>query len=223
MDFSSHFKILNHAYLIQGSRQVVEKELFDVLAKNHSIKQQANPDFWFRSHATFTIEDAREVKEAASKKKLGEGKRVFILSVEAITREASNALLKTLEEPADDTHFFIIMPSIKRVLPTILSRTRVVHIDGNVEHGTIMDIVSPSEFLSLPAPARLKKVKEFLMRLEKEEITKGEIGGFIESMLLELRKNAKGTSLEREAAIASYNRDQSSSLKMILEYIALIA
>jgi DNA polymerase III delta prime subunit len=217
MNFSSHFQPLTNAYLVEGTRMAIEKDLLEVLMAM-GILVIGNPDFWVQHYATFTIEDAREVKDSASKKKMSEGKRVFIIFADSITREASNALLKTLEEPGEGTHFFLVMPSVKRVLPTILSRVRVVKHSSNIT-SVVMD---PLEFLSLSPPERMKKIKEILVRLEKEEISKGDIQMFIEELLRSIYEGKKGKSLEKEAAAVSYSRDQSASVKMILEYLALI-
>jgi DNA polymerase-3 subunit delta' len=51
------------------------------------------------------------------------GRRACILdSSDRLTDEASNALLKTLEEPPPETHLFLITSRPHRLLPTILSR-----------------------------------------------------------------------------------------------------
>ena len=50
-------------------------------------------------------------------------KRVIIIDqAETLTREAANALLKTLEEPPPYNHFFLITSSEKEIPPTIRSR-----------------------------------------------------------------------------------------------------
>lgn len=54
-----------------------------------------------------------------------QGKRVIVLyPAEALNNAASNALLKTLEEPPPDTLFLLVSNSLDRLLPTILSRCR---------------------------------------------------------------------------------------------------
>lgn len=51
------------------------------------------------------------------------GRRACILdSADRLTDEASNALLKMLEEPPQETHIFLITSRPHRLLPTILSR-----------------------------------------------------------------------------------------------------
>ncbi|MET0962338.1 MAG: DNA polymerase III subunit delta' [Noviherbaspirillum sp.] len=55
------------------------------------------------------------------------GRRVLLLHpAEALNTVASNALLKTLEEPPPDTVFILVSNNIDRLLPTILSRCRKV-------------------------------------------------------------------------------------------------
>ena len=55
------------------------------------------------------------------------GRRVVLLHpAEALNNIASNALLKTLEEPPPETVFIMVSNNIDRLLPTILSRCRKV-------------------------------------------------------------------------------------------------
>lgn len=52
---------------------------------------------------------------------------VLIESIERLTPEAANALLKTLEEPGPDVIFLLTTDNIKAILPTILSRSRIIN------------------------------------------------------------------------------------------------
>ncbi len=220
MKFSSPFTPLAHSYVIEGDAPKVVLELISLLEKEHGISFKGNPDVFKEVYGTFTIENAREIKDHASKKKIGEGKRVFIISSDTITREASNALLKTLEEPGKDTHFFLIIPSIKKILPTILSRVRVVKFSTDKTNDTI------DEFINASKAARLQIAKDMLSKLEKEHLSKGDIATFIEGIVqhkYQTKGKKNNAGLEKEALIASYSRDQSVSLKMILEYLALVA
>lgn len=210
MDFTSHFTPLSHAYLIEADSANAESELLSILEDAHHVSFSGNPDAWKGSFGTFAIEHAREIKELASKKKVTDGKRVFVIRADTMTREASNALLKTLEEPGEGTHFFLILPSARRVLPTILSRVRVVRYAGGKQE------LSPDEFLSKTPVIRLAMVKEMLSKLEKEEITRGMLASFAEDI-------ARVSRTEKAVTAAGYARDQSASLKMLLEYLALTA
>ncbi len=50
---------------------------------------------------------------------------IMIRPAEALGEEASNALLKNLEEPGDNVHFVLVTDSPASLLPTILSRSAV--------------------------------------------------------------------------------------------------
>lgn len=74
-----------------------------------------------------TIEQIRELK-GSIKLRSYEGHRKVIIIDEAgsMNAEASNALLKTLEEPQDEEVFILIAASVEELLPTISSRCQVV-------------------------------------------------------------------------------------------------
>jgi DNA polymerase-3 subunit delta' len=56
--------------------------------------------------------------------------KVFIIrEADRITRQAQNALLKTLEEPPGRTVLILLVKSLDRLLPTTLSRCQVVRFD----------------------------------------------------------------------------------------------
>lgn len=55
---------------------------------------------------------------------------VMLYPAEALNTAASNALLKTLEEPPPGTMFLLLSNRLDRLLPTILSRCRKFSLDG---------------------------------------------------------------------------------------------
>lgn len=75
-----------------------------------------------------SIDTIRDLKYDA-KFKLYEGKKkVFIISeVDQMRPEAANALLKILEEPPDNLMLILISSRINRILPTIRSRSQLIH------------------------------------------------------------------------------------------------
>lgn len=80
---------------------------------------------------TVKIEDIRFVNEKVFMKPYEGRYRVVIIDdAEALTEEAQNALLKTLEEPPPDTVFILIVSSPGRILPTIVSRSRLLKFTG---------------------------------------------------------------------------------------------
>ena len=63
---------------------------------------------------------------------LGMYKTVLIDHAEMMTPAAANALLKTLEEPTDYSVIVLVTDDIDSLLPTIISRCRVFHIQPDV-------------------------------------------------------------------------------------------
>jgi len=63
---------------------------------------------------------------------LGKFKTVLIENAQTMTLAAANALLKTLEEPSDNSVIILLTNDIEMLLPTIVSRCRVLNIRPNV-------------------------------------------------------------------------------------------
>ncbi len=75
------------------------------------------------SASSFTIENVREIQKKIFLRPLkGHKKTIIILHAHLLTIPAQNALLKTLEEPPEDTLIFLVSESPDVLLPTILSR-----------------------------------------------------------------------------------------------------
>jgi len=74
------------------------------------------------------IDQVRGLKEAAYLRPMSARTRVFILSeAERLNDEGANSMLKVLEEPPPFSYLVLIAPSTDLLLPTILSRCRVLN------------------------------------------------------------------------------------------------
>ena len=67
----------------------------------------------------------------------------------------------------------------------------------------------------------IKKINSISSDLKKELIERSEVTALVESILKYIYIKKDGKNLEKQALAVSYARDQSASLKMILEYLAL--
>lgn len=73
------------------------------------------------------IHQVRELQRQLRYRPLEGGRRVCIIDpADKMNDAASNALLKTLEEPPDETHLILITSNPHQILPTILSRCQWV-------------------------------------------------------------------------------------------------
>ncbi len=82
-----------------------------------------------RTSTAIGIQQIREAQREASLKPYEGRSRVFIIDgVELLTEEASNSLLKVLEEPPDQVMFVLLATDMDSVLTTIASRCRMLEL-----------------------------------------------------------------------------------------------
>ncbi|HZS42949.1 MAG TPA: hypothetical protein VFA52_01890 [Candidatus Paceibacterota bacterium] len=217
-------KNLHHAYLIEGDRQVVLEEVKDFLEKELDFSLQGNPDFYLAEHDKFGVDEARELVGRQSQKSFGNDRKIFVIAVNSITREAQNSLLKIFEEPTTGTHFFLIVPSVERLLPTLQSRAVII----KMGQGAAGEAGRAAAFLKASPSKRLDIVKGMIEDLKDEKISKTDLLFFLNE--IEKIKSAAISpkisevdrqSLEELIKMRSFLQDQSSSAKLILEYLAL--
>lgn len=94
------------------------------------IESFTHPDVkWLREKgmvSSLTIEQIREIQKEMYLKPYQGKKRVYIFEIERLNEEASNAFLKSLEEPPDYTILLLIAKNDKEFLPTIVSRCQKI-------------------------------------------------------------------------------------------------
>lgn len=69
---------------------------------------------------------------------------IVIRDAEELTNSAANALLKTLEEPKDNTHFVLLTSRPRRLLDTIVSRTLAIRF-GALPDSVMQQLVAEQE------------------------------------------------------------------------------
>ncbi|MBY0555319.1 AAA family ATPase [bacterium] len=72
------------------------------------------------------VEKIRDLLDSLSLSSMGSARVVIIDQAQTMNPQASNALLKTLEEPSENIFFILITNDVHQFLPTIRSRTQVV-------------------------------------------------------------------------------------------------
>lgn len=111
-----------HAYLIVGKDVELVKAQVEKLAGQMGAKI---------SHQMIkTIADVRELNKFSSMS-FAEPTVIVINDFDNVTEEASNAFLKSLEEPAEGVGYILTTRSIHSLLPTVVSRCIVVRIGGD--------------------------------------------------------------------------------------------
>lgn len=137
------FDRVSHAYLFCGSRGIGKTTLARLFAKALNC-QKLTPDFEpcnecpscreilsgqsldvieIDGASNRGIDDIRQINETVGYAPAQGKYKIYIIDeVHMLTKEAFNALLKTLEEPPERAKFFFATTEAQKVLPTIVSR-----------------------------------------------------------------------------------------------------
>ena len=166
-----------HAYLLisSSSKYLIEQsKLFSsmlLFGKNEYINHPDIRVITSENMNTLGVNDIRQVINDESIFPV-EGKyKIFIFpSGRSLTEEASNALLKTLEEPSDSNIFIITSngrhwshakdDSIKNILPTLKSRCRTIYVDDEIVYEYNFEINEIFNFLDIDDLTTLNGLKK---------------------------------------------------------------
>jgi len=137
-----HARKLHHGLLFTGAKGIgkyhlAEQLSFTLLCKQPSISGPCgtcqschlrsagnHPDFHIlESEKQLGVDKIREgIAKLSGTAQMGGNKVLLIPQADTMTEAAANALLKTLEEPTDNTYLVLITHSVNKLMPTILSR-----------------------------------------------------------------------------------------------------
>ena len=92
------------------------------IRRSYDIKNKRFP-------TAITVDDVRRLKDFLTHKATGGNWRIVVVDrADEMNINAANALLKSLEEPPTRTVFLLIVNELGRMLPTIRSRCRLLHL-----------------------------------------------------------------------------------------------
>ncbi len=114
-------KNIAHAYLFAGSRGTGKTSVARILARDIGCSQ--NDIYEIDAASNRGIDDIRELREGVAMLPLESPYKVYIIDeAHMLTKEAWNALLKTLEEPPPYAVFVLATTELEKVPDTIVSR-----------------------------------------------------------------------------------------------------
>lgn len=211
---------VHHAYLMESRDKAAYLELSARIADLAGILMRGNPDFIVDRYDTFTIEDARRLSERITRKAVLGSDRYFILSVSTITSDAEHALLKTVEEPPEGTHLFLILPSRDDIISTL--RSRFVYAGRLDSEAVNRCDNSAASFLKADLKSSLKEAEE-VSKLERIEA-----GRFLDDVISAaasaLSKRNTPVSARAMGELLKARRmitEGGVGLKQVLQYAAL--
>lgn len=133
---------LHHALLLAGPAGIGKAELATDLSRMllcrkttsvgacgdcqscHLFAANTHPDLHvLQSEKQLGVDAVRSgIAKLGATAQMSNNKVLLIKGADSMTESASNALLKTLEEPTDNTFLILLTDKLQRLLPTILSR-----------------------------------------------------------------------------------------------------
>lgn len=211
---------LHHACLIEGDKVTIIPALRAFFEKELNFATQGNPDFYVGEYTSFSIDDGRRLIESAMRKSL-QGRKIFVTTFTTITHEAQNALLKLFEDPKENTHFFLITPDAHTLLGTLRSRLFLL-----AETQGTLDLTqrkTAHEFLTYSKKDRLAFLKGIIDAKDKDA-ARVFLDALTEELHTQLHAKDAGHATAGLLEVVSarhYLLDRSSSLKLLLEHVAL--
>jgi DNA polymerase III subunit gamma/tau len=112
---------ISHAYLFSGSRGTGKTSIARIFSRE--IGTSGNDLYEMDAASNRGIDDVREIRDSVPTLPFESKYKVYIIDeVHMLTKEAWNALLKTLEEPPSHVVFILATTEIEKVPETVISR-----------------------------------------------------------------------------------------------------
>lgn len=130
------------------------------------------------------VQQAREILDFLSLRKLGRARVVIINDAHTLNPQSANVLLKTLEEPPADTHFFLITHLEKSILPTIRSRAQVIRF-STLAKSDVKKLTDAADWMIAASQGRMDILEQF------QDPKRDEVRVFVLSFLEHLNREYK--------------------------------
>ncbi|MEX0672564.1 MAG: hypothetical protein WDZ82_01590 [Candidatus Paceibacterota bacterium] len=221
----------HHAICVVGEGGHVRDSIAQAIEQVFEVPPQGHPDLYRYIESPLSIETARRIREEQARKPVLAARTLIVIETDHLPQASQNALLKTFEDPAQSTVFVLCLPHADGLLPTLRSRLALISLtDGSLaelgdQRQDTSRGVDAEIFLRASAPERIELLKPIIEAKDKTAARR--LVDNCERVLAGLRA-ADGTltrrsrdGLEIITKYKQYLDDPGSSLKLLLEYIAL--
>jgi DNA polymerase-3 subunit delta' len=203
------------SYILKTNRPLSENEISKMF---FDIEDVNNPDLISirlsdLDKVSIGITDIKDkLKEFQYKKIKHPVKILLIYNADRLTKEAQNALLKTLEEPSPNNHIFLICFDTNKLLSTIKSRCELIDFkDSNLD-------MDSTNFLNSSLFENFSYIKEILSIKDNKE-KKGRVELLFRNIANESKKLSEDKRYKIEELIVDYSIYFASevNLRLVLE------
>ena len=234
-----------HALLFSGSRGTGKTTLARIFAT--AIGTSSVDLYEIDAASNRGIDDIRELREAVHTVPFESKYKVYIIDeVHMLTKEAFNALLKTLEEPPAHVIFILATTEEEKLLDTILSRLQVFRLRAPsraVLAATVIDVAKKEGFTLSPDAADLIAVaadgsfRDALGVTQKVILASGNVIGsvdevaaiigapkqaIIEALLTALQDKQVEPALAAIATATASHVDMKLFVRVLLEHVRAV-
>lgn len=217
---------LPHALLFAGTRGTGKTTLARIFAD--AIGTTELDRYEIDAASNRGIDDIRELREAVHTVPYESPYKVYIIDeVHMLTKEAFNALLKTLEEPPSHVIFILATTEEEKLLDTIRSRCQVFHFRSPsraVLAETVTDVAAKESFTLTTAAADLIAVaadgsfRDALGILQKVMLASGDAVGEADEVAAIIGAPRSGLLLALIDAL--HAGDRASALRALADAVA---
>jgi len=204
------------------------KQISEILSKENITPN--HPDLlYFPYDSKLGIGEARKIKEHFSLKPYSaKGRAVVLEDASALTTEAQNALLKILEEPPEEALILLGAKSESDLLPTVLSRCQIVHLDTDLRGGEPTTYGVGIKDIDKLLEASIEERFEYIEKLKDREELLHAMVSYFRNQLLQMSHDrgtfdkAKLHNFLKELLQAERWTAQNVNTRAILEYLMMV-
>ena len=205
---------LHHTNICVGRRDQIIQDVDACISR--VAQESSRIERLVYEYDKFLVDDAEHIFSTHLHKTADGEMQIICISFNTTNIETQNKILKMLEEPRPHTYFFIIIPSLQIILPTIISRAQVFVYETQTEISE-----HTQKFIQGTVSDKLEHIKKLVETLKDEKMNKQDVLYFVEEIEKHVHQTKNMNMLKKIIRIKNYMRDSGASTKQLLEYIAV--
>lgn len=203
--------LVKHHFILVTGKKMVE-DLSTYFPNDKFIVHSLNLD-------RFKIDDAKNLSSLATNTSYSEKTSVFVVKFRDITVDASNALLKVLEEPRQNVRFVFFTEDETRIIDTI--KSRAYHVRGVSRGGDIGGDLTDQVYKDFMLSDLNQKLSNKYVLDADGEYSRTKVCEFIDGLVIYLSKNYPEKSSDFVLKYIKIRPSLLSSIspKMVFEFV----